>query len=148
MAGAQFNAGTYEIYWYKDQAGTPNAPQSPTTSMAQSPTDKSFTAKKAAVIGIGIVTAKRAINNLRSEYFATTGNEQLELAVNNVMKTIGYVGAIAIGGIAGAVMVGTDVALGAMTYQRNNRRENIRLAIDRELKGQRVNIASGSVYYD
>jgi hypothetical protein len=116
--------------------------------MAQSPTDKSFTAKKAAVIGIGIVTAKRAINNLRSEYFATTGNEPLELAVNNVMKTIGYVGAIAIDGIAGAVMVGMDVALGAMTYQRNNRRENIKLAIDRELKGQRVNIASGSVYYD
>ena len=145
---AQFNAGTYEIYWYKDQAGTPNSPQSPTTSMAQSPVDKSFTAKKAAIIGIGVVTAKRALNTLRSEYFATTGNEQLELEVNNAMKLLGYAGAIAIGGWAGGVMVTTDVALSAVTYYRNNRRENIKLAIDRELKGQRVNIASGSVYYD
>ena len=148
MAGAQFNAGTYEIYWYKDQAGTPNSPQSPATSMAQSPTDKSFTAKKAAIIGIGAMTARRAINTLKSEYFATTGNEQMELEINNAMKLLGYAGAIAIGGWAGAAMVVTDVGLSAVTYLRNNRRENIKLAIDRTLKGQQVNIASGSVYYD
>lgn len=148
MANPTFNQGTYEIYWYKDQAGTPNSPQSPTTAMAQSPTDKAFTAKKAAIIGIGAMTARRAINTLKSEYFATTGNEQMELEINNAMKLLGYAGAIAIGGWASAAMVVTDVGLSAMTYLRNNRRENIKLAIDRTLKGQQVNIASGSVYYD
>ena len=148
MAGAQFNQGTYEIYWYKEQSGTPNAPQSPTTSMAQSPNDKAFTAKKAAIIGIGAMAARRAVNTLKSEYFATTRNEQLELEINNAMKLLGYVGTIAIGGWAGAAMVATDVGLSAVTYLRNNRRENIKLAIDRQLKGRQVNIASGSVYYD
>lgn len=148
MAGTQFNQGTYEIYWYKDQSGTPNSPQSPTTAIAQSPTDKAFTVKKAAIIGIGTMVARRAINTLKSEYFATTGNEQLELEINNAMKLIGYVGTIAIGSWAGAAMVATDVGLSAVTYLRNNRRENIKLAIDRQLKGQQVNIASGSVYYD
>ena len=148
MAGAQFNQGTYEIYWYKDQSGTPNSPQSPTTAIAQSPVDKSFNVKKAAIIGIGAVTVKRVFNTLRNEYFATTGNEQLENEINNAMKLIGYAGTIAIGSWAGVAMVATDVGLSAVTYLRNNRRENIKLAIDRQLKGQQVNIASGSVYYD
>lgn len=148
MAGAQFNAGTYEIYWHKDQSGTPNSPQSPATSMAQSPTDRTFNIKKAAVIGIGAVVARRAYNTLRSEYFASTGNEQLEIEINNAMKLLGYVGTIAIGGYVGAIAVGVDTTLSTVTYFRNNRRENIKLAIDRELNGKRVNIASGSVYYD
>ena len=148
MAGAQFNQGTYEIYWYKEQSGTPNSPQSPATSMAQSPTDKAFTAKKAAIIGIGAMAARRAVNTLKSEYFASTGNEQLEIEINNAMKLLGYVGTIAIGGYVGAIAVGVDTTLSTVTYFRNNRRENIKLAIDRQLKGQQVNIASGSVYYD
>ncbi len=148
MAGAQFNSGTYEIYWYKDQTGTPNSPQSPTSSMAQSPVDKGFTFKKAAIIGIGAVVAKRAINTLKSEYFKTTGNEQLENDVNNAMKLLGYAGAIVAGGWVGAGAVVTDVALNAVTYFRGNRRENNQLAIQREIQGKRVNISSGSVYYD
>ena len=148
MASSGFNSGTYEVYWYKDQAGTPNSPQSPTTSIAQSPVDKSFNVKKAAIIGIGAVTAKRVFNTLRNEYFATTGNEQLENEVNNAMKMLGYVGTIAIGGWPGGIMVGTDTALSAVTYYRNTRRDNIKLEIDRKLKGKQVNIASGSVYYD
>ncbi len=144
----QFNAGTYEIYWYKDQQGTPNTTQSPSTSIAQSPTDKTFTMKKAAVLGIGAMVAKRAVNTLKSEYFATTGNEALETDINNAMKLVGYAGTIAIGGWAGAAMVATDAALSTVTYYRNNRRDNIKLAIDRQLKGRQVNIASGSVYYD
>lgn len=148
MASSGFNSGTYEIYWYKDQNGTPNAPQSPTTSIAQSPVNKNFNIKKAAAIGIGAVVARRAFNTLRNELIATTGNEALETNINNAMKLVGYATTIGVGGIAGTVMVGADVALNAITYYRNNRRENIKLEIDRQLKGKKVNIASGSVYYD
>ena len=148
MAGAQFNSGTYEIYWYKDQAGTPNSPQSPTTSMTQSPVDKSFSVKKTAALAIGALVARRAFNTFRSELLATTGNERLAMQINNSMKAVGYIGAIAVGGWAGAAAVAVDAVASSFTYFRDNYRNNTKAAIDRELKGSRVSISSGSVYYD
>ena len=143
-----FNVGTYEIYWYKDQVGTPNTPQSPTTSIAQSPVDKSFNLKKSAIVATGAEMESRAFNTVRTEMLASTGNERISSHINNAMKGLGYIGVIAATGLTGAALITFDTTLSTITYLRENRRQNIALAIDRELKGKRVNIASGSAYYD
>lgn len=140
--------GTYEIYWHKDQDNTPNAPQSPTTSMAQSPTQRNAGLKRGAAIGIGLVMAKRASSTFITEMTATTGNERFQVEINNALKGVGYVTALAVGGVPAAVGIGVDTTLNAISYYRGIRRQNNSLRIDQQLKGKRVNIASGSVYYD
>jgi fibrillarin-like rRNA methylase len=143
----RFNAGTYEIYWYKDQVDTPNSIQSPVTSNTVSPVNKINPVKAGVAIGVGLTVAKRAWNTVRSEITASTGDEIMQTNINNAMKLVGYVGAIAVGGAVGAAMVGADIALNAITYTRDfNRKERLK-SLERELQGKRANIANGSAYY-
>ena len=143
-----FNSGTYEIYWHKSQETLPNAPQSPTTNITTSPTTQNEGLRKGAAIGIGLVMAKRASNTFINEMSATTGNEQFRVDIDNAMKGIGYATMIAVGGMVAAVGVGVDIALNAVSFYRDIRRQNNVMRINQELQGKRVNIASGSVYYD
>jgi hypothetical protein len=143
----RFNAGTYEIYWYKDQVDTPNSIQSPVTSNTVSPVNKINPVKAGVAIGVGLTVAKRAWNTVRSEITASTGDEIMQTNINNAMKLVGYVGTIAFGGAVGAAMVGADIALNAITYTRDfNRKERLK-SLERELQGKRANIANGSAYY-
>ena len=144
----QFNQGTYEIYWHKSQDNTPNSPLSPTTSLVQSPTTPASSLRRGAAIGIGLVMAKRASNTFINEMTASTGNERFQIDINNAIKGVGYVSAIAVGGVTAAIGIGVDTALSAVSYYRGIRRQNTMQRIDQQLKGKRVNIASGSAYYD
>ena len=137
----------YEIYWRKEQDGTPNQATSPTGSQATSPKDSGMTVRKAAIYGVGIAVAKRGFDTLRSELVATTGNEALQTNINNAMKAVGYTTAIAVGGIAGAVYVGTDVVSQAITNSRELKRRNRVIQLDNKLRGKRVNMAGGVNYY-
>lgn len=139
--------GTYEIYWYKDQDATPNAVESPTTNMTTSPRTKNDFIKSGAMIGMGLAVAKRTIDTIRNEIGATTGNEILQNNINNSMKALGYVAIVASTGLAGAVLVGTDVTLNAITYARDLRRQNVQAGMERELQGKRMRLASGRAYY-
>jgi hypothetical protein len=144
-----FNGGTYEIYWYKGQSGdTPLAPTSPDNQIGVSPTNKTSIIKKGALIALGLTVAKRTIDTVRSEIGATTGNEILQTNINNAMKGLGYISTIAIGGVAGAAMVGVDTTLSAIVFNRELRRTNIAAKYDRDMQGKRANIASGGAYYD
>jgi len=145
---ATFNSGTYEIYMQKQQnQATPFAPTSPAASIGTSPKDNGSLLKKGALIAMGITIAKRTFDTVRSEIGASTGNEILQTNMNSAMKVVGYVGAILVGGIAGAVYTGTDIALSAITHTREINRANRKTRLEAELQGKRMNIASGSAYY-
>lgn len=146
---AQFNAGTYEIYWYKDQVDTPNSIQSPTTSNVTSPKNTVMPLKTAAAVGVGLVVARRALNTFRTELIESTGDETLQTGINNIMKGLGYIGTIAAAGpLAGGVLVATDVALNSISYNRSFKRQDTLRRLESELLGKRANIASGGAYYD
>lgn len=144
-----FNGATYELYVYKGQNGdSPMQPISPQNEIGASPKNEASLARSGALITMGITVAKRTIDTVRNEIGASTGNEALQTDINNAMKAIGYGAAIAAGGIAGAVLVGADVALNAITYSRELTRQNRKLTIERELQGNRSMLATGSAYYD
>ena len=143
----QYN-GKYEIYWHKTQdKETPWEPTSPTTNIATNPQNQGHILKRSALVGTGLVVAKRSIDTFRSEIEASTGNEILQTNINNGMKLLGYVSAVAIGGVKSGVMVGADIVLSGIVYNRKLHRQNLSASIERELQGKRVNIANGSAYY-
>lgn len=151
-----FNNSTYEIYWRKDQTATPNEPVSPSNDMAVSPKSGSMNLRRGAITAAGLVVAKRGLNTLRTEIVATTGNERLETQINNAMQGLGYAAAIGGGAMAGgpagagiaAGLVTADAVFNAITFMRDNTRQNRMNEIQRKLNGRRINVASGSVYYD
>ena len=137
----------YEIYWRKEQNGTPNQPISPTNQATMSPRNNTSTLRKSAMIGIGALAARRVFSTVRQEIRAS-GNERLQNNIDNAMKAVGYATAIAINPIVGTAYIALDTALGAVSYNRQLQRDNVEARFDRELNGKRVNIARGSVYYD
>lgn len=151
-----FNNSTYEIYWRKDQTATPNEPVSPSNDIAVSPRSGSSNLRRGAIAAAGLVVAKRGLNTLRTEIIATTGNERLETQINNAMQGMGYAAAIAGGAMAGgpvgagvaAGLVTADAVFNSITFMRENIRQNRLNEIQRKLNGKRINIATGSVYYD
>jgi hypothetical protein len=145
MVGQQ---GKYEIYWRKEQNGTPNQPISPHNQATTSPKDQSLTLKKGAMIAVGVAVAKRGLTSFTNEIIATTGNERLQTVMNNGMKLVGYVGAVAISPIAGSISVASDVLTQSIVNTRKMNRENKLIELNNKLRGKRANIANGRAYYD
>lgn len=141
-----FNNGTYEIYWYKDQQGTPNAPQSPSTSMAQSPTDKGMMTRRSAALGIAAMAGARVISTLRTEIAATTGNEVLQTDINNIVTGIGYITAVAVGGVTAAAGLVVSAGVSEIVRQRTLMRNNRAIEYNNKLRGARINYGQGGVY--
>lgn len=141
-----FNNGTYEIYWYKDQQGTPNAPQSPSTSMAQSPTDRGMTTRRSAALGIAAMAGARVISTLRTEIAATTGNEVLQTDINNIVTGIGYITAVAVGGVTAAAGLVVSAGVSEIVRQRTLMRNNRAIEYNNKLRGARINYGQGGVY--
>ena len=141
-----FNQSKYEIYWRKEQNGTPNEPVSPTNDIATSPRNDRSTLRTGALLATGAVVARKGFNLVRQE-IAASGNERLQNDIDNAMKTIGYGAAIIAGGAIGTALVGADIVASAVSYSRNLQRENTLARINRSVAGKRVNIAKGSVYY-
>jgi len=144
----KFNANTYDIYWYKNQdKATPFSPESPTASIGTSPQNKNALFKDGALIAMGLTVAKRTVDTVRSEIGSSTGNEVLQTDINNAMKGIGYLGAIAADGIIGGGLVVIDAVQKTIIYAREISRTNRKSSLDRKLQGKRALIASGSAYY-
>lgn len=141
-----FNSGTYEIYWHKDQQqGTPNAPQSPTTSMARSPVDNTFGIRKAALVGLGMLIVQKTVSTLGTEIGATTGNEVLQTTYNNIIKGVGIV-TVALASPVALVGVGISSGISEIVRQRSVVRENRAIQYDNKLRGGRVTYGQGGVY--
>ena len=141
-----FNSGTYEIYWHKQQDGTPNAPQSPTTSTAQSPTDKNAIVRKGAVIGIAAMAAKRVISTLRTEIVATTGNEILQNDINNIITGVGITAGVVAGGLPVVAGIAISAGTSEIVRRRSVTRQNRAIEYDNKLRGARVRYGQGGVY--
>ena len=145
---AQFNQGTYKIYQQKETNGdTPLSPQSPTNDIASSPKNNNSLLRKGAMIAIGVGVARRGLSAFQSEIVATTGNEELQSKMNNVMKIVGYGTAVAIAPIAGTIMVASDLLIQNIVNQRAMNRQNKMIEMNNKLKGKRASIASGVGYY-
>ena len=143
---AQFNQGTYKIYQQKETNGdTPLSPESPKNEIA---TSTHNLGRSLPLIAAGALVAQSAISMARTEIGATTGNEVLQAGINNAMTLGGYGLIMFKGGAVGTAAVAIKVANDEIRRQRKIYRGNVAITMEAKLKGRRIGIGKGSVYYD
>jgi hypothetical protein len=143
---AFFNRGNYTIYERKEITGdTPMSPQSPTNEIASSSHDLG---RNAALIAGGALVAQAVIGAARSEIGKTTGNEVLQSRINSAMMAVGYALLIAKGGPLAIAGVAIKGSVDEVLRQRDIYRRNVATEMENKLRGRRVSIGKGSVYYD
>jgi hypothetical protein len=142
---AVFNQGNYTIYQRKEITGdTPMSPQSPTNDMAVS---NHSLGRKTALLAGGALVAQSVIGAVRSEVEATTGDEVLQSSINNALMLGGY-GLVALkGGPLAVLGIGIKGTVDEIRRQRDIYRRNYATELENKLRGRRVAIGKGSVYY-
>jgi hypothetical protein len=143
---AQFNKGTYTIYQQKETPGDgPLSPESPKNEIA---TSGHNLGRSLPLIAAGTLVMQSALSMSRTEIGATTGNEVLQAGVNNAITGFAYAAGIAAGGWPIALALGIKSIADETTRQRGIYRANVAVSMENKLRGRRVSIGKGSVYYD
>jgi len=143
---ANFSRGTYTVYERKGvESDSVMSPVSPTNNIA---TSNHSTGKTITFAAVGGLVAQSAIGAARSEISASTGNEVLQNSVNNTLLAFGYGALLLKGGGIAAIGLTIKGGVDEIKRQRTINRQNYALSIENKLKGARVNVGKGSVYYD
>ena len=140
---ARFDKGKYSIYVHKDMPGdSPASPERPVNEVGMRP--QSFWHSNVARLS-GAAVAASAINVLRQEVGATTGNEELQAHINNTLIGLGLTAAA----IAKPVTI-IPMALSGGTQEmmryRNIERQNRMTEYENRMRGRKIGHMQG-VYY-
>jgi hypothetical protein len=125
----------------QQEGRTSVSPQSPTSTIAQSP---QVNLSGAVLAGASIMAAKTGYQTLTQE-IRESGNEELATTLENI-STAGMIATsiIATKGLA-IIPLGIQGIASAVTRTRATQRENNATRFENELRGQRINFR-GSIY--
>ncbi len=140
---AQFDRGKYSIYVHKDMPGdSPASPERPVNEIGARP--QSFLRSNAAKIA-GAVVVAQAVNIMRKEIAATTGDEELQAQVNNAMITAGLAMAVLAKPVA-LIPIAASVASHTILRNRDITRQNRVIEFENRQRGRKIGHMQG-VYY-
>ncbi len=140
---AQFDRGKYSIYVHKDMPGdSPASPERPVNEIGARP--QSFLRSNTAKL-MGAIVVAQAVNIMRKEIAATTGDEELQAMVNNAMITAGLTMAILVKPIAVIPMAASMVSHNILRG-RDIERQNRAIQYDNRMRGRKIGHMQG-VYY-